>query len=285
MKKLFWLVILPLFFINCGGNSYVNVVSYKGMWGAVSDNKVQFYAYEDRVWQIKPDFEFTLPKGYKSIFISYDYNYDNMIGVNFNDKVQFYRYSEKNEWQIVPEYELKLPKFTKNVFYSYYDDGTTKIEIGIIVNNKVQFFQYIDNWEVFTDMEFIIPDEYKNITDGLYIYFNTFDHYDKYGFVDDDYDKNEFYYIGSTVGLISENKMQFFGLGIYPSEDEDENKMDYIWKVVPELEFALPKGYKNIFLPDTIDLCVGIVFNNNIQFYTFDNKKGWITKEFIDFTF
>ena len=85
------------------------------------------------------------------------------------------------------------------------------------------------------------------------------------------------------MGLVSENKVQFFGLGIYPGEDE--NNMEYIWKVIPELEFILPKGYKNIFVPDTIGVFIGIVFNNNVQFYTFDNKKGWITIEYIDFKF
>ena len=285
MKKLFWLVILPMFFINCGEKFNVNVVSFMGMWGVALDNKVQFYVYEDEVWQIKPDFELSLPKRYKNIFTTEDY--DSMIGVIFNDKVQFYRYSEENYWQIIPEYELKLPSFNKNIFGSrfFYDYtfATNQIEIGIILKNKVQFYQYKNNWEIFPDSEFIIPNEYKNISSGLFIYFNTFDYYDEYGFIDYDYDENEFYYIGSTMGLVSENKVQFFGLGIYPGEDE--NNMEYIWKVIPELEFILPKGYKNIFVPDTIGVFIGIVFNNNVQFYTFDNKKGWITIEYIDFKF
>jgi hypothetical protein len=76
-------------------------IEYIGVIGIIINDKVRFYEYENKTWEIISDADMILPGGYKGAF---GFAVGNIIGIIINDRiqdrVQFYEY-RNNTWTII----------------------------------------------------------------------------------------------------------------------------------------------------------------------------------------
>jgi hypothetical protein len=167
-------------------NRYKSIFAYSRPMGNViginTDNKVLFYFNQTENqrndWELKLDWEFTLPNGSKSLlFVEGSSLSDEIfprIGVHTNNTVRFYEYSERG-WQQVQErwaVDFDLPSGYKSVF-AY--PGAVAVQ----KDNEIQFYLFRGNaWELSMIDSFLLPDGYKSII-GL----DTFIMYARFIFV------------------------------------------------------------------------------------------------------
>ena len=132
--------------------------------------------------------------------------------------------------------KLNISSIEKVIGY-YSVDFTMGTEMGIIENNSIKFYSLIyDEWLELTGLEFILPKNCNNIIEKVF---------GNKGF-----------------GTIIDNEIIFY-----------EYSDNIGWNEITYGKFILPENYvKVITLYDKI----GIVINNEINFYWYDwNKNNW----------
>jgi len=197
--------------------------------------------------------------------------FTNDIGIINNNTIQYNAYT-KNEWK-KKHYRTNIPNGVKNIFQI-----DTNI-FGFIKNNKIQFYKSNFNndakitWERIINMpDFVLPDKYENVIMGpfygsfcvivnnelqLYLKMNSQEE-DKITFSLPNGYKDVFIMNDTLIGIIMETDI----VNIYCLNLAGE----IYWKKYDDMEIILPIGYKYIF-PYGYNHGIGIVFDNNIQFY------------------
>jgi hypothetical protein len=79
--------------------------------------------------------------------------------------------------------------------------------------------------------------------------------------------QNDIFGFGQFIGVIVNNKVQFYS--------PDGKK----WTAIPQLEMALPNGYRNVF---EFGQFIGVIVNNKVQFYSPGGEK-WTVIPQLDF--
>jgi uncharacterized protein (DUF1330 family) len=281
MKRLSLSIIMAFVCIVCPAQTVSlmdnTVFNANGWLGIIVSNKVRFYELDEKFygsqwskeWRAKPEYDFTLPNGYKSVF-----SIENIICVLVDNKVQFYIYYE-NRWQIMPELELTLPNGYQSVFWG-------RAGIGVVVGNKIRFYQQANDyrWQIMPELELTLSSGYQSVFSfGVNLGVVVNNKVQFYTYEDNSWQifpeeltlpngyKSVFWTIG--VGVVVGNRIQFYDI-------DDDNS----WQTFPELDLTLPNGYQSVFLTEA---GMGVVAGNKIQFYDMDDN-GWQRKPELDLT-